>query len=456
MSRAPDLAALGQRLLDPATPALERIAELDRNGTRVFAAARHEVVSAVLCDESLFSLRHYDELLEQVLPGTRYLVGENDANRALRLRQLHAAQAWLDARRADAPCDLPPNLAPGFRNWVACLARGEAARILAVLAPRAETLEPVNFVREYAFLLASRMARRIIGVPAPAAAPLPVRVMLLARNLLCPGPAMRDSDELGASLRTLLMQQPLFGHVFGTVTTSTGVLPRLSRACAQPSLDAIDAAWDLPGLAPPDSLLGALQAVRKDFAEADDVYRLQARSVLFELTGALVLIVGKAVSEIAGFAASPQGAEAGVSWASLVARLGDPDATPAARDAIVNEMLRLVDSSRLVRTVRHDGLWRGITLRQGDRVLLLVGAASHDPAAFAQPHRFAPDMARPYVTSGPLQGPHVCYGRGIAWTVIAEAIAATAGHIAPASGAALTSFAGLPDDLPFTAIRHHP
>lgn len=456
MSAAPDLAALGQRLLDPATPALEHVPGLDRAGIRVFAAARHEIVSAVLCEETLFSLRHYDELLEQVLPGTRYLVGENDANRRLRLRQLHAAQTWLDARRVAESGDLPPNLAPGFRNWVAGIAREEAASLIDRLAARSGAGESVNFVREYAFLLSYRVARRIIGVAAPAAMPLPARIMLLARNLMRPGPWIRPRDELGASLRTLLAQQPLFGHVFGTVTVSTGILPWLSRTCARPALDAIDQAWELPGTAPEDSLLRALVAVRKDFDEPDDLYREQARNVLFELTGALVLIVGKALSDIAGFASSDDGRKAGIDWSSLVERLAGHEADPATRDATINEMLRLVDTSRLVRTVRQDTTWRGISLAAGDRLLLLVSAASHDPAAFAEPMRFAPDPLRPYLTSGALQGPHACYGRGIAWTVLAEAIAATAGRMAPAAGAKPASFAGLPDDLAFTITRRQP
>lgn len=456
MSGGPDLAALGRRLLDPAAPALEPVPELGKAGIRVLAAARHDVVSAVLCDEDAFSLQHYDELLEQVLPGTRYLVGENDVNRRLRLRQLHAAQAWLDARRAAESSDLPPNLAPGFRKWVAGIAREETATLVSRLAARGEAGESINFVREYAFLLSYRMARRIIGVPATAAMPLAVRILLIARNLMRPGRWMRPRDELGASLRTLLAQQPLFGHVFGTLTVSTGILPRLSRACARPALDAIDQAWDVPATGPEDSLLRALVAVRKDFDEPDDLYREQARNVLFELTGALVLIVGKALSEIAGFASSEEGRLAGIDWTSLVERVADCEADSAARDATINEMLRLVDTSRLVRTVRQDTTWRGISLRAGDRLLLLVGAASHDPAAFAEPMRFAPDPSRPYLTSGPMQGPHACYGRGIAWTVIAEALAATAGQMAPAPGAELASFAGLPDDLPFTATRHQP
>jgi hypothetical protein len=452
MNQQAILARIARELHAPSAPPLLRCAELERDDIRVFVAARHEVVSAILCEEDAFSLQQYDDLLEQVLPGTRYLVGENDANRQVRLAQLHAAQAWLNARLPGVDPRLPPNLDPGFRGWIAGMAREEAADILAVLQRRAQTGETINFVREYAFLLAYRMARRVLGVPAPAKVPWPVPLLLFVRNVTRPGPWLRRKDELGDALSALFLQVPLFGHVFGTVTTSSGAVPWLAGKTASVGLAAIDDALDMPQVAPETSLLGALVAVQPQFPDVAD-YRLQARSVLFELTGALVLIVGKVLSEIAAFSASARGEEAGIGWPALVRRLRDPGLDPRMRDATIAEMLRLADTSQLVRRARGDRIWRGQQLKAGDRVVALVGSAAHDAAAFPQPHRFAPDPERPYITSGPLQGPHVCYGRGIAWTIIAEAIAATAGRIEPAPDASLGTFLGLPDDLRFTPIR---
>lgn len=458
-----ELAQAGKRLLAPGAPALERMVALEQAGSaRVFAAARHEIVTEVLSDEAIFSLGHYDRLLEQILPGTRYLVGENDASRQVRLRQLRAAQGWLDQRRAEAgrhpaatttaacPAGTHPNMAADFRAWIAAMARDEADAILNVLEQRARTGEAINFVREYAFLIAWRMARRIVGVPAPDGVPPLVRLIVAGRNAMRPGPWLRLKDELGASVKTLVMLQPLFGHVFGTITTSPGWMQWLCRKTAPPALAAIDAALAMPRTAPADSFLRALVAVRPQFPGVED-YDLQARSLLFELTGALLLIVGKSLSEMAAFVTSPEGKASGIGWNALVMLLADRKTGVGEQDAIVNEVLRLAGGSRLTRTVRTDGTWRGIDLQAGDRVVVLVAAASRDPAAFVDPERFAPDQARPYITSGPLQGPHVCYGRGIAWTIMREAIAATAGRIRPVEGARLSVFAGLPDDLSFAA-----
>lgn len=455
MTATDALARDAAALLRADAPALLRheASETGPDSPRVFLAARHDVVVAMLCDEDRFSLIHYDLLLEQVAPGTRYLVGENDANRHIRLALLHAAQAHADAVRQAPPDPGPPNLAPGLRGHVATIVREEAGRILDVLAHRAETAEPVNFVRDYAFLLAYRMARRIVGVPGPARPPALVRLIVALRNAIRPGPWVRLRGEQGLAATTLTALHPLFGHVFGTVTTSPGWMQAATRATTAPALDAFDAALALPGLGPPDSLVAAMHAIRPQFPAVSDAnFHLQARSVLFELAGALILIVGKSLSEIAAFAASDAGEAAGIDWPGLIATLAAPDRTQADHDATINEMLRLGGGNRLVRTVRVDGPWRGIDLRAGDRILLLIDAASHDPAAFPQPHLFQPAPQRAYITSGPLQGPHVCYGRAIAWTILREAILATAGRIAPTNGAALASFGGLPDDLAFLAV----
>lgn len=455
MNQQAILAEAADLLFVPGAPALLHCPRLDQRGVRVFVAARHDVVSAVLSEEDTFTLQQYDDLLEQVVPGTRYLVGEHDANRQIRLDQLHAAQNWLNAKLGGVDPLVPPNLDPGFRGWIAQLAREEAAGLLDRLALRAKTGKPVNFVREYAFLLAWRMARRVLGVPAPARVPWPVPLLLFARNVTRPRHWLRRRDELGDALDAHFLQLPLFGHVFATITTSSGVKPWLSGITARAGLAAIDAALDLPAIAPEHSLLSALVAVRPQFPD-DANHRQQARSLLFELTGALVMVVGKALADIAAFSTSEQGREAGIPWPTLVRRLNDPDldlrGDLRGRDATIAELLRLADTSQLVRRVARDCTWRGVDLKAGDRIVARVGDAAHDEAAFAQATRFAPDPARPYITSGPLQGPHVCYGRGIAWTIIAEAIAATAGRIEPAPGARPGSFFGLPDSLRFTAI----
>jgi cytochrome P450 len=88
----------------------------------------------------------------------------------------------------------------------------------------------------------------------------------------------------------------------------------------------------------------------------------------------------------------------------------DPRLIPA----WVEETLRYDGSTQmLARVVRADFAWRDTTLRDGERVLILVGAANRDERAFADPDRF--DLRRD--TSSHLafgKGTHFCMGASLA------------------------------------------
>ncbi|MEZ5550886.1 MAG: cytochrome P450 [Pseudomonadales bacterium] len=94
-----------------------------------------------------------------------------------------------------------------------------------------------------------------------------------------------------------------------------------------------------------------------------------------------------------------------------LARLrAEPALIPAARD----EMLRVVSPVIYMRrTARSDVQLGGVQIRAGDKVVRYFGAANHDPAKFADPHRF--DITRtpnPQIAFG--TGAHVCLGQHIA------------------------------------------
>jgi cytochrome P450 len=80
----------------------------------------------------------------------------------------------------------------------------------------------------------------------------------------------------------------------------------------------------------------------------------------------------------------------------------------------VEEVLRWHGSSQtMVRTVVHDTVLGGTSMRAGDRVYLLVGAANRDPSQWPRPDRF--DVARefrPHLGFG--AGPHLCISAPLA------------------------------------------
>ncbi|MCI0345669.1 MAG: cytochrome P450, partial [Chloroflexi bacterium] len=90
--------------------------------------------------------------------------------------------------------------------------------------------------------------------------------------------------------------------------------------------------------------------------------------------------------------------------------LGDPAMIPSA----VEEVLRWSSPAQYaVRTVTRDVEWYGETVRAGDRILLLAGAANRDEREYPDPDRF--DVGRDVPTQlGFGQGVHYCIGASLA------------------------------------------
>lgn len=88
-------------------------------------------------------------------------------------------------------------------------------------------------------------------------------------------------------------------------------------------------------------------------------------------------------------------------------------ADPARIPEVVEETLRHDGSTQLMaRTLTTDTVRHGVTMRAGAKVLLLLGAANHDPRVFDDPERFDLSRATPHVGLG--HGVHVCLGAALA------------------------------------------
>jgi cytochrome P450 len=84
------------------------------------------------------------------------------------------------------------------------------------------------------------------------------------------------------------------------------------------------------------------------------------------------------------------------------------------RPSVIDEIVRFTSpSTHLGRTATRDVDVRGCPIRKGDRVMMAVGAANHDPEAFARPDEIVLDRApNPHVGFG--MGPHRCVGSHLA------------------------------------------
>ena len=82
-----------------------------------------------------------------------------------------------------------------------------------------------------------------------------------------------------------------------------------------------------------------------------------------------------------------------------------PDLIPEA----VEELLRRYSVAFSMRTIKRDGSFHGMTLKPGERVLLMLAAANLDPKAFPEPERF--DLDRENKTHVAFNtGAHRCVG----------------------------------------------
>ncbi len=108
-------------------------------------------------------------------------------------------------------------------------------------------------------------------------------------------------------------------------------------------------------------------------------------------------------------------------WDALTA---DPDGRI---DPTIEEIMRLgaPGDLGLLRYAHTDVEMAGVTIREGDAVILSVNAANRDPEAFDAPETFDPDRAeRGHVGFG--HGPHFCIGASLARTELRAVFATLA------------------------------
>ena len=174
--------------------------------------------------------------------------------------------------------------------------------------------------------------------------------------------------------------------------------------------------------APGDDLLTSL------VQERDGGDRLSPR----ELVATVVLLLN------AGHEASVNGFGNGL--ASLLADPAQLDAVlaaldePAAVDRLVEEMLRHDSPLHLFeRTATADVELHGVTVRRGEKVAALLGAANRDPTVFAEPDRFVADRdPNPHLAFG--AGIHFCLGAPLARMELQISTPGTARTTGPGRG----------------------
>ena len=148
-------------------------------------------------------------------------------------------------------------------------------------------------------------------------------------------------------------------------------------------------------LDPEEDVVSALLAARVDGEPlADELIAGSVRQLLIAAHVAPTALIGSAVLHLARDSAFQSELRA------------DPRRIPA----VVEEFLRLYAPNQgFARTATEDVEIRGRTIREGERVALVLPSANRDPAIFEDPEGFDPDRdPNPHLAFG--HGPHKCPG----------------------------------------------
>jgi cytochrome P450 len=396
-------------ILAPGGPPAIRIFETrgDRPVSVVFVA-RHRDVAKVLRDEALFSVCHYDRLFAAVAPpGKCLLMRIPDEARKERY-------AILDAAAALTPWFKPGSLA------LEAVCRQRVDDLLSAFRARAAPLEGMrpqfDILGEYGNFAPYLISLNVFGLPGPACWGLIPRLACLVENFPL---GRRFTRETGPYLTQFIWSQVVFAQLFAGFENRDAALIALARWATprfrrhiRDRLKARDPTVDLKGH---PTLLSALLSpqVRNAFAAIpEERFVEHVVSLMFELVGTAHVVPGMAFSGVVG------------RWLQGGEALGEPLGVLAgpALDAFVDESLRLSPPNRfLLRNAAQTTSIGGFAIKKGEYVCALTAGAGMDPGVVHDPHeiRFHRGGAD-YLHFGPWDGPHHCFGRRIARTMLGE------------------------------------
>jgi cytochrome P450 len=383
-----------------------RVSERAARGVRVTFVAQPQDVTAALSNEAVFSVGHYTRLYAAIAPpGKRLLMHEPDSERTLRYEILRAAAAetaWFK-----------PNAKP---------LRDEAKRCVGDLiqAFRARPTRTFDLITEFGSFAPYLLGCRILGLPGPRRWGLFPRLFCFLKG----GFRVRPfRPETGAFLTQLTWSQLVFGQLFGNFERRNPVFNLLAPYAAKKLRAHIAGrlqAWAAGEGAQDASLLSVLcsDGFRKRWRDrlTPEAYDEEVLSLMLELMGTIQAIPGQAFATIVKrWIGGAGGLETGLAD-------GLADMAHVDLDSFVMESLRLSPPAPyLLRRVVADGGCGDAAVAAGEYVCALAAHAGRDPASVPDPGEIrAGRPAEVYFHFGPEGGPHQCFGRYVARTLLGE------------------------------------
>lgn len=328
------------------------------------------------------------------LPGSWYLFGYDDCVAALADPRLKSDPASVGMGDAYPPAFQP--VAHVFGAWLGALDAPDHTRIRSVMAkaftprrvrsvqPRIRELatelladvlrrdKPFDLVADYAFPLPMAVIGDLLGVPEADREQFRDKSVQFAEALSNPGSAA--AAEAGGQATRFMLEY------------FSGLLAARRAA-------------------PGDDLISAMLAAANDEG--------QVMSELEVLAEAIEMIVAGHETTVNTVAKAAHGLLAADRWAAVAGAA--PDLSASGTGSALEELLRWVSPAQRERNrwVTEPMSIGDQPLNVGDAVVVMIGAANHDPARFPDPHALILD--RPpsrHLTFG--HGPHTCLGSQLA------------------------------------------
>ena len=401
--------------------------------------SRASDVCSVLRDPGTFALSPYDNALGEITNGVSFFLSAK-TDTIERRRALRAEIMGHGERRA-RPSDFH------LDRYANETARAVIDSLLARRGPRAR----FDLVRDYATFVPYLTAVRAFGV---AGDPSPGWLIHLVQ-LLRVGASRRwfgltpESQAMQSMLAWTLLPT---GHIFSNVRGRNGQLKWLAKAMSRQLERQIDAAFAAPERAGPDTLIGRLDAARETLDLDPDLYRDDARAMIYEFVGSVTILVSQ------GFCRLIQSIQSeGHTLDDVMVQMKDAQTA----EAYIDEAMRLQSpTGQLQRIAETDAEIDGLQIEAGDHLFLLIDQASRDSARFAGPDSFRRGRAaHDYVHFGCHDSPHACFGQNWARAIMRQMLVQLARlpelRFLKSSDGKLREFAGFPESLRMEFRPHH-
>lgn len=363
--------------------------------SRVYLFARPDDVATILKNDDVFDLSPYDLALTKVAGDVLFVLGGKSGSQDERRAIIQEALG--------APGD-QKHMEAG--DEIRAIAREAARAFVARAKCRPVERRTFDVIREFGYFVPYAVTARFLGVSGSPRPAWLTRIFIWIRNLTTGRPLPLRGEQ--ARCQNIVVSSHLvFGQVFGNLENRNGLLVFLATWAARNLNRRVETLIDegLPSFE--GTLLAKILRARSMSPLSDETYRAHTRAILFELAGAMTLLVGSSFGRIMSSLV-----DGSAPHSDFIAGLRGKNG-----DRFINEALRLDSTTkRVFRRVAATTSVGAVVLEPGDHICVLIDAAGRSCGRF----RSHPPDNSAYINFGQQDGCHPCFGQTWARAILQE------------------------------------